>query len=400
MIGVDEALKRILAGTVPLEIESVPVTEALGRSLAKPIRAAQTTPAADTSAMDGYAVRAADIATLPASLTVIGEAPAGAPYPGNVSKGEAVRIFTGGIVPDGADTVVIQENTEQKDDAVTILAGAAGANIRKAGLDFTKGDVLLKPGKPLNERDIALAAAGNAGAATVYRKPRVAFLATGNELVAPGGSLKAGSVINTNVPMLTALIASVGAEAIDPGILPDDLKTIQNALKKAKDADVIVTLGGASVGAYDYVLDALKGADGTVDFWKIAMKPGKPLMFGALDATPVIGLPGNPNSAYVGAFLFLLPLLRKLQGHLNPAPDAFPAKAGGPVPAAKDREQFLFATLAFCNEDAGFRATPLPVQDSARISTLQAAHALIRRTPFAPAVSEGDVVEVLPLPTL
>ncbi|MCH8322876.1 MAG: molybdopterin molybdotransferase MoeA [Proteobacteria bacterium] len=403
MISVEEALKRILAPLEPLGVEAIPVEQAFGRTPAEDISAVRATPAFDTSAMDGYAVLAADLTKTPATLKIIGEAPAGTLFPGTVGKGQAARIFTGGIVPSGADTVVIQENTERKGDTVTILKAPAtpvrGANIRKKGGDFAAGEVLLKSGTPLNERGIALAAAANRGQISVYKRPRVVLLAVGDELTTPGSKLEDGSVINTNSPSLAALVRTVGAAPITPATLPDNLEAITTAFKKAQEADFIITLGGASVGDYDYVRDAFKAAGGKLDFWKIAMKPGKPLMFGDLNGTPVIGLPGNPVSAYVTAFLFVLPALRKLQGRTGHAPLSLPARAGDVVPAAKDREVFYLGYLSF-GEDAALTATPHPVQDSARMSTLNASDCLIHRPANAGPAQKGDVVRVYPLPRL
>jgi len=401
MISVEEAWSRILGGIKPLEKQEIPIAEALGRTLAEDIRAERTTPANDSSAMDGYAVRFDDLENLPEKLEIIGEVPAGSPFPGSVGKNQCVRIFTGGIVPKGADTVVIQENTKRNGDTVSILkAPEKGRNIRKAGMDFTRGDVLVEAGKPLNERDISLISAGNHGTIKVFRRPTVALIANGDELVSPGGKLIPGSVINSNTPALSALVQTVAAEVLSAEIVADDLAAIRHAFQGAAAADLIVTLGGASVGDYDYVLEAFKAAGGTMDFWKIAMKPGKPLMFGKLAGKPVFGLPGNPNSAYVTAFLFLLPVLRALQGQALAKPHSFPARAGADIPKTGDRELFLLSALSFSDEDASFIATPHPRQDSARMSTLQSSHALIRRQPFQEAARAGEIVEVLPLPPL
>jgi len=401
MISVDEAWSRILKDIKPLHSEEIPITSALGRTLVEDIKAKRTTPADDSSAMDGYALIHGDLSPLPKTLEIIGEVPAGSPFAGSVGKNQCVRIFTGGIVPKGADTVVIQENTERNDTTVSILSAPdKGRNIRKAGMDFTSGDLLVEAGKPLNERDISLISAGNHGKIKVFRCPTVALIANGDELVSPGGKLTPGSVINSNTPALSALVQTVGAEVIGAEIIGDDLRAIKNAFQAASSADLIVTLGGASVGDYDFVLEAFEGAGGTMDFWKIAMKPGKPLMFGELAGKPVFGLPGNPNSAYVTAFLFVLPTLRALQGQAKPQPHTFPARAGADIPKTGDRELFLLASLSFSEESASFIATPHPRQDSSRMSTLQASHALIRRQAFQDAASSGDVVEVLPLPTL
>jgi len=401
LITVEEARKRILGALTPLGHEKIDIGLSRGRTLAEDIHAERSTPPADISAMDGYAVRAEDLQTTPATLKVTGEAPAGSPTGARVGPGTAIRIFTGGLLPAGADTVVIQENTGRDGETVTILrAPAAGANVRKAGMDFSAGDVLLKAGKFLNERDIALISAANKGEILVSRRPRVVLLATGDELVIPGSKLAPGSVINTNVPTLAALLATAGAEVTSPGILKDDLEAIKVAFEAAKDADFIVTLGGASVGDYDFVRDAFTAAGGIEDFWKIAMKPGKPLMFGDLGGTPVVGLPGNPVSAYVTAFLFLLPAIRKLQGQTGTATTSIPARAGGDIPATKEREVFMLGSLKFSDQDAAFIATPHPRQDSSRISTLQASGCLIHCPAYSKAALCGDIVKVFPLPTL
>lgn len=399
MISVEEAWARILESVKPLASEEILIMDGLARTLAEDIKAERTTPADDSSAMDGYAVRFDDLETLPKKLEIIGEVPAGKPFAGEIKENQCARIFTGGIVPKGVDTVVIQENTARDGDTVTILeAPTKGRNIRKAGMDFTKGDVLVKSGKPLNERDISLIAGANRGKFKAFKRPGVALIANGDELVSPGGTLTPGSVINSNTPALSALIQTAGAKLHSAEIVPDDLGALKEAFLAAGSADMIVTLGGASVGDYDYVLEAFEAAGGEMDFWKIAMKPGKPLMFGHLDGKPVFGLPGNPNSAYVTAFLFLLPLIRALLGQTVAKPHSFPARAGADIPKTGDRELFLLATLSFSNEDAAFIATPHPRQDSSRMATLQASHALIRRKPFQDSAKAGEVIEVLPLP--
>jgi len=401
LISVKEALNRIIGPLGSLPVESVPLEQVFGRTLAEDILAGRATPPFDTSAMDGYALCAADIVKAPVTLKVIGEAPAGRPYPGTVNQGEALRIFTGSLVPNGADTVVIQEVTSRKGDAVTINSPAPrGANIRRKGRDFDAGDTLLSAGKALNERDIALIAAANRGSVALTKSPTVALLATGDELVSPGEALEDGSVINSNIPALSALIRTAGGTPAPQENLPDNLGAITAALEKARQADIIVTLGGASVGDYDFVQDALKAAGGKLDFWKIAMKPGKPLIFGALDGVPVIGLPGNPVSAYVTAFLFLLPALRRMQGQRDVEPRSIPARAGSEVAATSEREVFNLATLDFSQNDAAFIATPHASQDSARITTLQKSHCLIHRPANSGPAKAGEIVQVYLLPTL
>lgn len=390
-------MKRILAAVAPLDAEVVSLDQAMGRTLARVVKAARATPPADTSAMDGYAVRYGDLSKLPVALRISGEAPAGSPFPGKVATGMAVRIFTGGLVPQGADTVVIQENTRREGDVITILKSPAkGANIRRAGMDFARGDVLFSPGKPLNARDLALIAAANRDKVSVAKRPRVALFSTGDELVAPGSRLKAGSVINSNVPALAALVTSVGGDPVLLGIVPDNLKAIEAAFRKAQKADIIISLGGASVGDYDFVQDAFKNSGGTLDFWKIAMKPGKPLMFGKLNGVPLLGLPGNPVSAYVTAVLYLLPALRKMQAQKTIKPREIVAAAGNDIPATADRETFYLGTLSH-GKNGCVTAQAFPRQDSAKISALQAASCLIRRKARASAVVKGDFVTVLPL---
>jgi molybdopterin molybdotransferase len=398
MISVDQAWSRILKTVSPPAHETIPITECRGRTLAQDITSKCTTPADDTSAMDGYAVRHDDLKP-GCTLALIGEAPAGSPFEKPLQKGQCVRIFTGGIVPQGADTVVIQENTSADGAAITIHeVPPKGRNIRKKGMDFSEGDGLVPAGKVLNERDLALIAGGNHGEIPVYKRPQVAIIPNGDELVVPGTDLKPGDVINSNTPALKALIEGAGAEVIMGDIVPDSLKAIEEAFDQAKTADAIVTLGGASVGDYDYVLEAFQNAGGTQDFWKVAMKPGKPLMFGELDGKTVLGLPGNPNSAYVTAFLFLLPVLKALQGQSTVKPQQHSAVAGADIPENGDRELFLLAKLDVSDETGAFIASLHPRQDSARMSTLQASNALIRRAAHQAASAKGDPVQVLPLP--
>ena len=397
LIAVDEALQRILGSLKPMGAEPVTFEDAFGRTLAEEIIAERATPPADTSAMDGYAVRFDDLSSLPFKLKILGEAPAGSPYPGVITPSTCVRIFTGGLVPSGADTVIIQENTERDDDTVTILKRPdRGANIRRAGMDFNAGDTLFSPGNPLNERDLALIASANKGTVMVMSRPRVALFSTGDELVQPGSALKDGSVINSNIPALEALIRTVGAKPVSLGIIPDELSAIETALVEAQKTDLIVTLGGASVGDYDFVQEAFKNTGGKLDFWKIAMKPGKPLIFGDLNGVPVLGLPGNPVSAYVTAFLFLLPALRKMQRQTDVSPAQFPALAGADIPQTGDRETYYLGTMT-PDKNGRFLAFPFARQDSAKISALQAANCLIRCKAGASAVTKGDPLIVLPL---
>lgn len=397
MLSVDEARLRILESLKPLGAESVALTAALGRVLADDVTARLTQPPVAVSAMDGYALRTADAVQIPATFTVVGEAPAGGAYAGTVQAGQAVRIFTGGPVPTGADTVVIQEDTDRSGDQVTVKeATKLNNNIRNAGIDFKTGQVLLKRGRILRARDIALAAAANHPWLTVGRRPRVAILATGDELVKPGDALGPHQIISSNGPGLTAFVRACGGEPVDLGIAPDDADALRAIAARATGVDLLVTIGGASVGDRDLVQKVLGEVGLTVDFWKIAMKPGKPLMFGAFNGIPMVGLPGNPVSALVCAILYLRPAILALQGAADTAIPMARAKLGRAVGANNFREDFLRATLA---DDAAGEpvATPLPVQDSSMLSALAGADCLIRRPPNAAARQPGDWVPIVPL---
>ena len=305
LLPVDDAIARIVAGVAPLAVESVSIDDALGRTLAQPLTAKRTQPPFDASSMDGYAVRAADTAKLPARLRVIGSVAAGASFAGKIGSGEAVRIFTGAPVPDGADAVLIQENAEAPDSA-TVIAKASiktGRNIRPAGLDFREGAALLPAGTAFAMREIALAAAMGYGTVPVRRRPRVAIVSTGDELVPPGASPAPNQIIAASAPGIAAYVRSLGGELSDLGIIRDDRTAIGAVAERALTlpADILVTLGGASVGDHDLVGAALAEKGMALDFWRIAMRPGKPLMFGRIGPMRVLGLPGNPVSSLVCA---------------------------------------------------------------------------------------------------
>jgi molybdopterin molybdotransferase len=346
--------------------------------------------------MDGYAVRAAD-ATEGAKLRIVGAAPAGRPFDGTLKWGEAVRIFTGSFVPPGADSVVLQEDATA--DAETVVLGEApriGQHIRRQGQDFATGDLVLAPGKRLGAREIGLAAAANHPWLQVHRRPRVAILSTGDEIFLPGEQIRAGGIVSSNSFMLAALVLAAGAEA---SVLPqtaDSLAAIGAAATGAAGADLLVTTGGASVGEHDLVREGLRQAGFTLDFWKIAMRPGKPMMFGQMGRMPVIGLPGNPVSAYVCAILFLLPALARLSGLPAAEPPTEPAILGTAVRANDHRADHLRAQLARSAEGA-WVATPFERQDSALQSMLARSQALILRPPHAPALPAGALVEVIRL---
>ncbi|MFC3207766.1 molybdopterin molybdotransferase MoeA [Aquamicrobium soli] len=398
LVPVADALDRLLAGAAPLPGESVPLAEAMDRVLAEPIRALRTQPPFDASAMDGYAVHAADIGTLPARLSVIGTAPAGHGFTGTPAGGEAVRIFTGAPLPAGTDTVVIQEDTRDLGNGAieVVEATAHGANVRKAGLDFAEGDLLLEKGRLLDPAALALAASANHPYLSVVRRPLVAVIATGDELRTPGSELAPGQIISSNAYGVAAVAHSVGARAIDLGIAADRKEDIAARVRQAvaAKADVLVTLGGASVGDLDLIHDVLTGEGMTLDFWKVAMRPGKPLMSGRLGAMRCIGLPGNPVASLVCSQLFLKPLLARLGGRRY-RPDMREARLGAAMAANDRRQDYVRACV---REEAGLlTATPLGLQDSSMLRRLADAEGLIVREPFAPAAEAGANCRVLML---
>lgn len=397
LIPVDEAKDRILRGAKALPRENLPLHECAGRVLAGAIRARRDQPPFPASAMDGYAVRFADVQAVPARLEVVGTAPAGHGFGGTVKAGQAVRIFTGAPVPKGADTVVIQENTEAGNGqvSVTVAAQREGQHIRRRGLDFAKGQELLRRGTLLGAREVGLAAAMNWPDLPVTKRPRVAIFTTGDELVSPGKTPRADQIVSSNSFALSAFVRRYGGEAVDLGIIPDNLQAISRAVRKASGADVLLTTGGASVGDHDLVQAALKSEGIALDFWKIALRPGKPLMFARNGKQRILGLPGNPVSALVCARIFLKPLLSALLG-LPPGDDVVKARLGSDLPANDLRQDYLRATVAR-GGDGSYEATPFKLQDSSMQRALSEAQGLIIRPPFAPAARTGDLVDLLPL---
>ncbi len=398
LMPVADALARVLAAAEALPAETVKLDEAFGRVLASDLAALRTQPPDDVSAMDGYAVRAADVATAPAMLKVIGEVAAGHPFDGEVKVGEAARIFTGGVMPAGSDTVVIQENTARAGDTVTVQKPAArGRNVRLKGIDFTQGQMLLRNGQRLSDRDLMLAAAMNHPRLPVHRRPKVAVLATGDELVPPGSSPKPGEIVYSNGYAIIALARAAGAEVSDLGIAHDKVEDIAAAVRKARasGADILVTSGGASVGEHDLVQRALKGEGLDLSFWRVALRPGRPMMHGRLGGMHVLGVPGNPVSAYVCAFLFLVPLIARLSGRgdVESRPEA--ARLGRDLPANDERADYLRAVLTPGPD--GPIATPLPAQDSSLMAPLATATCLLIREPNAPAASSGSPCVILKL---
>jgi len=399
LLSVADALARVLEHARPLPAESVPLLDAMSRVLTDGIAARRSQPPADVSAMDGYAVRAADVATVPASLKVIGEVPAGHPFARPIKPGETARIFTGGFLPDGADTVVIQENTTRDGDVVVVNASAPPAkNVRRAGLDFRTGDVLLPAGHRLTARDLALAAAMNHPTLPVHRRPKVAMLATGDELVAPGTEPRPGQIVYSNGFAILGLARSEGADTLDLGVAPDRVPETVAAIRRAREAgtDVLVTSGGASVGDYDLVQDALKEEGIALSFWKIAMRPGRPMMHGRIGDMHVLGLPGNPVSAYVCAVLFLIPLLRRLSGRTDLTLPEEQARLGCDLPGNDEREDYLRARLE--QDEAGrWIATPFQTQDSSMLAPLAQGGALVIRGPLAQPARAGEPCRMLRL---
>ena len=397
LMPVADARARILAAMTAVNAESVSLAQALGRVLAEDVVARVTQPPVAVSAMDGYAVRAGDVATVPATLAVIGEAPAGGAFDGEVGEGQAVRIFTGGPVPAGATTIVMQENTSRDADQVTVTETAPkGLFIRPAGLDFSAGEVGLAAGRILTARDVSFCAAMNVPWLRVHRKPRIAVLANGDELVMPGEAIGPNQIVSSNNVGLCALIEASGGEAIDLGIAPDDAEGLKAMAAGARGADLLVTIGGASVGDHDLIQSVLGKTGLEVDFWRIAMRPGKPLIFGQFGDVPMLGLPGNPVSALVCGLVFLKPAIAALSGTSAPELATTSAILTSDLGENDQRQDFLRSTLQ--RDDNGkLTVTPFGKQDSSMLSRLARADALILRPPHAPAVKAGDTVDVVDL---
>jgi molybdopterin molybdotransferase len=394
MLSVAEAQARVLAGLTPLPPEDVPLAQACGRVLAADVHARVTNPPCDVSAMDGYAVRHSSRD----SFKVIGEAQAGGSFAGTVGEGDAVRIFTGAPVPSGADSIIIQENVERRGDLIRLLEGnliQPGKHIRRAGLDFKRGDILLKAGRRLRARDVALAAAMNCATLSCARRPRIAILATGDELVLPGEVPGPNQIISSSPSGLGAEIESWGGIAVPLGIARDTVEDIRARLSDASTFDVVITIGGASVGDYDLVQSAL-APELNVDFWKIAMRPGKPLVSGTFRGVPFLGLPGNPVSAFVCSLLFLKPAILRLTACHEAPHQLIPAMLTQPMAANDVRQDYCRATLVQ-DEDGRLMVTPLPVQDSGMLRFLATADALIVRPPHEAARPAGSTVQVLRL---
>ena len=392
LLSVTDALERVLAHAAPLPAEEVPLAEADGRVLACDLKALRTQPPADVSAMDGYAVRAGDVAKAPVRLKVIGEVAAGRPFTVAVGPGEAARIFTGGVLPEGADTVVIQEVTQKRDgDWVEVEKPTVkGRHVRPQGLDFRAGDTLLRKGHRLTARDLALAAGMNHPLVPVHRRPNIALFATGDELVPPGTEPGPGQIVSSNGFALAALGREEGAEVADLGVVADKLDETIAAVRgaRARGADILLTTGGVSVGDYDFVQTAFAAEGMALSFWKVALRPGRPLVHGTLGPMQVLGLPGNPVSAYVCAFLFLVPLIRRLSGRSDLTNPTESALLGCDLAANNERADYLRATLR--DGPDGRIATPFPEQDSSMMAPLAKADCLMIREPHAPPAKAGS----------
>lgn len=396
MISVEEAQALVRDGVTPLGTETVSLSDALGRVLAETPVARISHPAQTVSAMDGYAVRAADLPSVPATLSVIGESAAGHPCEDEVGPGQAVRIFTGAHVPTGADTVVIQEDVDREGDDISVREFEAGRHIRPKGGDFSEGDPLLAAPLRLAPRHIGLLSAGDRPWLQVYRRPRVAILSTGDEIVLPGEPRTEAQIVSANGPALAAFVHAHGGDPIHLGVIKDDEDALKAVANAAWDCDMVVSSGGVSVGDRDLVRKAFGEAGLEVGFHKIAMRPGKPLMFGHLNETPMLGLPGNPVSALVCAMLFLGPALDRLQGLPGDSPTTKPAMVGADLKANGGRQDYMRAVLSR-DPDGTLQATPIFAQDSSMIGAFANSDALIVRPIGAPEAKTGETVPILAL---
>ena len=385
-LELEEAQARLLALAVPLGQERMPVTEAAGRYLAGPLLARRTQPPADLSAMDGYAVRHAD---LPGPWRVIGESACGHPFGGTVAKGEAVRIATGALLPGGADLVLLQEDCERVEDRLELVAAPSPArNIRAAGMDFAEGQELLAAGARLGPAQIALALTGGHRLVAVNRRVNVTVLDTGDELAADPEHCALHQIPASNGAMLAAMAAAFPCQVTHSAPVPDQLEALVAAFDAASAADLIVTSGGASVGDHDLLRPALEQWGAQIEFWRVAIKPGKPLLVARKGRTIVLGLPGNPVSSHVTAYLFMLPLIRAMSGAVAVLPNPIEAALALDLPVAGARREFIRGRWD------GSRVTPLRNQDSGALAALAASNALIERPAGAPAISAGEGVSV------
>ena len=397
LLPVADALARLLADAHPLPPEPVDLLSASGRVLAQPVAAKLTAPPFDASAMDGYAVRRADVMTLPARLHVIGEAAAGRGFVGHVPAGEAVRIFTGAPIPVGADAVHIQENCDRDGDFVVIREGSPdAAHVRRRGGDFTSGTTLLESGTRLSARQITLAAAMGHATLPVHRKPKVAIIASGDELVLPGVTPGQDQIVCSNPYGVAALVAAAGGDAHFLGIAGDTRASLNAYIDRANGCDLLITIGGASVGDHDLIAPVLEERGLSLDFCKIAMRPGKPMLYGRLGGMRVVGLPGNPVSALICTRVFLVPLIERLSGRSESCAPMTDAIAAASIEANGPRTHYMRATLE-TGDGGQLFARPVRSQDTSLLSPLAAADCLLVRDVGAPALKVGEPVKVLRL---
>jgi len=392
---VEDACSRIIEAIRPLDVIKIGLGSALGRALAEDIVALRAHPPAAVAAMDGYAIRSMDALSLPVKLRKVGASKAGARFQGKVLAGTCVRIFTGATLPDCADTIALQEDASELGDDVEITrVPEPGRHIRPAGINYSAGQPCLARGRVLTARDIGVIASCGYADVPVCRKPRVAILATGDELVAPGGSPGPDQIFSSNNAAIAAAVAAWGGEPIDLGIAPDRIDAIAGPINPAIGADLLVTTGGASVGEHDLVRNALATRGFTPGFWKVAMRPGKPVIFGTLGELPVLGLSGNPVSALVSALMFLRPAIRAMLG--LPATQTIFEQAvlGAAMPDNQLREDYVRAHIER-GPDGKLIALPFSTQDSAMLLTLASADGLIRRRPRAPPVPKGTLIDVI-----
>lgn len=391
LLSLDAALEQLLALADPLPGEDIDLALADGRILAQAVAARLTLPAADVSAMDGYALRFAD---LPGPLRVVGESAAGRPLGVALKPGEAARIFTGALLPAGADTVALQEDAAPGDGSVAFPADGppgAGAHVRRAGQDFAAGAPLATAGTRLSPARLGLLAAAGHAAVRVHRRPRVALMSTGDELVPPGTTPGPGQIVGSNGLMIAAMLRAWGADVSDLGLVPDSRDALLACLASARGADLVVTIGGASVGDHDLVKPVLEEAGARIDLWRVAIRPGKPLLAGRLGNAIVVGLPGNPVSAHVCALLFLRPLLARMTGASDGGLPSLEAVCTVALPPNGPRRHFMRALLE------NGQITPFEAQDSSLYTVLAAANALLVRPENAPACPAGTAVPVLTL---
>lgn len=406
LVPAQKAYELVTQNVTPIGEEKLPLIKCAGRVVTSDIKALRTQPPFDASAMDGYAVRFEDIGNIPTKLKLIGEASAGHSLEGEVDIGEAARIFTGAPIPKGADTIIIQENTSSNGDMVEVLQSAPkNSFVRKAGLDFSKGETLIKAGTQLNPLNLSLAASMNHAELPVYKKPLVGVLATGDELVLPGEALPDGKIITSNSFGIQTIAAQAGAEVMDGGIASDDFDTLQAKVKTLLNdgADLVVTTGGASVGDHDLAKPVLESLGFQFSFVKVAMRPGKPLIFGKAEidgkTRRFLGLAGNPVSSLVASYIFLKPLIQLLCG-LNPkAIEPIIAKLTQPLPKNGDRQDYMRATIDRI-EDGIFYVSAFEKQDSSMLATLNKADCLIIREIDAPEATTGEEVKIIPLKNL